>query len=97
MYVVYSHSRSTDRERYYTGSRMLLAVAPAPAFPLVFLRTKYTGWRPSERHVRAEARAGAQLPDERRRARAGHYIHDSTFSSTVWRLYGGAKGLVVWY
>ena len=24
-------------------------------------------------------------------------IHDSTFSRTVWRLYGGAKGLVVWY
>jgi hypothetical protein len=24
-------------------------------------------------------------------------IYDSTFSRTVWRLYGGAKGLVVWY
>ena len=24
-------------------------------------------------------------------------LHDSTFSRTVWRLYGGAKGLVVWY
>jgi hypothetical protein len=24
-------------------------------------------------------------------------LHDSTFSRTVWRLYGGAKGLVMWY
>ena len=24
-------------------------------------------------------------------------LYDSTFSRTVWRLYGGAKGLVVWY
>ena len=24
-------------------------------------------------------------------------LHESTFSRTVWRLYGGAKGLVVWY
>jgi hypothetical protein len=24
-------------------------------------------------------------------------LHDLTFSRTVWRLYGGAKGLVMWY
>jgi hypothetical protein len=24
-------------------------------------------------------------------------LYDSTFSITVWRLYGGAKGLVMWY
>jgi hypothetical protein len=24
-------------------------------------------------------------------------LYDSTFSRTVWRLYGGAKDLVVWY
>jgi hypothetical protein len=24
-------------------------------------------------------------------------LYDSTFSRTVWRLYAGAKGLVVWY
>ena len=24
-------------------------------------------------------------------------LYDSTFSRTVWRLYGGAKGLVMWY
>ena len=24
-------------------------------------------------------------------------ILDSTFSRTVWRLYGGAKGLAMWY
>jgi hypothetical protein len=24
-------------------------------------------------------------------------LYDSTFSRKVWRLYGGAKGLVVWY
>ena len=32
-------------------------------------------------------------------ARAHHIrvLHDSTFSRTVWRLYGGAKGLMMWY
>jgi hypothetical protein len=24
-------------------------------------------------------------------------LYDSTFSITVWRLYGGANGLVMWY
>jgi hypothetical protein len=24
-------------------------------------------------------------------------LHESTFSRTVWRIYGGAKGLAVWY
>jgi hypothetical protein len=24
-------------------------------------------------------------------------LYDPTFSRTVWRMYGGAKGLVVWY
>jgi hypothetical protein len=24
-------------------------------------------------------------------------LHDPTFSRTVWRMYGGAKGLVMWY
>jgi hypothetical protein len=24
-------------------------------------------------------------------------VYGSTFSRTVWRLYGGAKGLVMWY
>jgi hypothetical protein len=24
-------------------------------------------------------------------------LYDSTFSRTVWRLYNGAKGLVMWY
>ena len=24
-------------------------------------------------------------------------LHESTFSRTVWRLYGGAKGLMMWY
>ena len=24
-------------------------------------------------------------------------LYDSTFSRTVWRLYGGSKGLVMWY
>ena len=24
-------------------------------------------------------------------------LYDSTFSRTVWRLYGGAKGLAMWY
>jgi hypothetical protein len=27
----------------------------------------------------------------------GASLHDSTFSRAVWRLYGGAKGLVMWY
>jgi hypothetical protein len=28
----------------------------------------------------------------------GHgLIYDSTFSRNVWRLYGGAKGIVMWY
>ena len=29
--------------------------------------------------------------------RRGVSFYDSTFSRTVWRLYGGAKGLVMWY
>jgi hypothetical protein len=24
-------------------------------------------------------------------------LYDPTFSRTIWRLYGGAKGLVMWY
>jgi hypothetical protein len=24
-------------------------------------------------------------------------LYDSTFSRTLWKLYGGAKGLVMWY
>jgi hypothetical protein len=31
------------------------------------------------------------------RARGPDGTYDSTFSRTVWRLYGGAKGLVMWY
>ena len=27
----------------------------------------------------------------------GASLYDSTFSRAVWRLYGGAKGLVMWY
>ena len=27
----------------------------------------------------------------------GVSLYDSTFSRTVWRLYGGAKGLAMWY
>jgi hypothetical protein len=27
----------------------------------------------------------------------GRGLYDLTFSRTVWRLYGGAKGLVIWY
>jgi hypothetical protein len=30
-------------------------------------------------------------------AHAGVSLYDSTFSRNVWRLYGGAKGLVMWY
>jgi hypothetical protein len=33
---------------------------------------------------------------ERHRA-SGASLHAQTFSRAVWRLYGGAKGLVVWY
>ena len=36
----------------------------------------------------------------RRRAGAARLplsLYDPTFSRTVWRMYGGAKGLVVWY
>ena len=48
--------------------------------------------------IRAEIDArlvdGAPLPDSAVRARP---LRDPTFSRTVCRLYGGAKGLVMWY
>jgi hypothetical protein len=41
---------------------------------------------------------GAGQPGLRERAGLPpHPLYDSTFSRTVWRLYCGAKGLVLWY
>ena len=41
--------------------------------------------------------AEAEGPVGQRARRQGVSLYDSTFSRTVWRLYGGAKGLVMWY
>ncbi len=53
--------------------------------------------RPRDR--RAQAHPGAALDDGARveHRAPGVSLHASTFSRTVWRLYGGANGLVVWY
>jgi hypothetical protein len=47
---------------------------------------------------RAEvAPASAVAVEGRPRSPSGVSLYDSTFSITVWRLYDGAKGLVMWY
>jgi hypothetical protein len=45
------------------------------------------------------SRAEARMECTKRRLNGSraHLMYDSTFSRTVWRLYGGAKGLVMWY
>jgi hypothetical protein len=35
--------------------------------------------------------------EEKKEAAKVRPLHDSAFSRTVWRLYGGAKGLGIWY
>ena len=45
----------------------------------------------------AEAAAAAEIVGAGDVAALKRHIYDSTFSRTVWWLYGGAKGLVMWY
>jgi hypothetical protein len=47
--------------------------------------------------VQAKKLAIQELLAEIQSLPQGASLHDSTFSRAVWRLYGGAKGLVVWY
>jgi hypothetical protein len=62
----------------------------------------YPGRRHRRRHgrrLRADPRAPTHRGPRPRRQPLGRWlrIYGSTFSRTVWRLYGGAKGLVMWY
>jgi hypothetical protein len=79
--------RSYHRSFRSTGSRRSRGSQPADVGAGVFEG-------PTEQRGGLQGARGAADP---RADLAGVSLYDSTFSRTVWRLCGGAKGLVVWY
>jgi hypothetical protein len=92
---------------YYQVVQFGYLVLFAPAYPLApflafvnnILEIRFGGYKMCH---------GFQRPQWKQRANIGSWLgmlsvlglmslYASTFSRTVWRLYGGAEGLVVWY
>ena len=95
--IVYSVSRITHG-RYETASGRLHG--PSPGLPAVI--EALVGLGRDVRLPRHVGAAGARVHDVRASdgrgaSTAGVSLYDSTFSITVWRLYSGCKGLVMWY